>query len=79
MAGGPFPADRPAPRAVTREFFEQVCPMSRRTRISIEETNKDIKDAEVIDVLDKYVGILANSNDSCVELYGEMEHPFDFQ
>lgn len=79
MAGGPFPPDRPAPRAVTKEFFEQVCPKERRTRISIEETNKDVKDVPVIDVLNKYVSILASSNDSCVELYGNMEHPFDFQ
>ena len=78
MAGGPFPSDHPAPRAVTKEFFLQVCPEERRTRISIEDTNKGLENAPVIDVLNKYVSILANNNDTCVELYGDMEHPFDF-
>lgn len=71
------PIDQP-PRAVTKEYFEQVCPEGRRTRISIEETNRDIKDASVDDVLNKYVSMLTSSNDSCVELYGYAEHPFDY-
>ena len=78
MAGGAFPPGDPAPRAVNEAFFKQVCPKERRTNITIEEVNQGLQGKPVIDVVDKYVQILKDLPDGCVELKGGMEHPFDW-
>ena len=78
MAGGPFPPEHPNPRAVTVEFFNQVCPENKRTRVSIKEMNDGLGGRPPIEIVEKYVSMLLAMADGCVELYGEWEHPFDW-
>ena len=78
MAGGAFPPGDNAPRAVSEAFFKQVCPEERRTIISIKEVNEGLGVNPVIGVVDKYVQVLKDLPDGCVELKGGNEHPFDW-
>ncbi|KAH8119774.1 hypothetical protein DFH11DRAFT_1685277 [Phellopilus nigrolimitatus] len=78
IAGGPFPAEHPAPRSVSVEWFRKVCPENKRTRISIKEMNEGLENATVLEVMEKYVQKLASMTEGCLELYGGMEHPFDY-
>ena len=78
IAGGPFPLEHPNPRAVSVEFFNQVCPEDKRTRISIKEMNEGLGGRSPLKILQKYSTKLLGMSDGCVELYGFMEHPFDW-
>ena len=42
MAGGAFPPGDTAPRAVSEEFFNSVCPKERRYYVNISEVNEGI-------------------------------------
>ena len=79
IAGGAFPPDVSSPRAVSAEWFKRICPRHRRTRIGIKDVNKGLENSTPLEVMEKYVRILIESQESCVELYGDMEHPFDFK
>lgn len=78
MAGGSFPPGDSAPRAVSEEFFNHVCPAERRTNISIKAVNEGLEYRPVMEVIEKYVKLLKEMPDGCVELYGGLEHPFDW-
>lgn len=78
LAGGPFPSDQPNPRSVNVEYFEKVCPFDRRTRLSIKELNEGLEGRPVIEVVEKYAAKLLAMTEGCVELYGDLEHPFDW-
>ena len=79
IAGGPFPEDQPNPRFVSVDFFNEVCPASRRKRINIKEWNKGLS-WRPADVLERYSSRLLAMNDSCVELYGgTKDYPFDWK
>lgn len=70
--------EHPNPRAVSVEFFNQVCPEDKRTRISIKEINEGLGGRSPLGILQKYSTKLLGMSDGCVELYGFMEHPFDW-
>ncbi|KAI5118047.1 hypothetical protein M0805_005895 [Coniferiporia weirii] len=79
IAGGNFPPEHPAPRAVSEEWFKKVCPEERRTKVGIKDLNEGLNGATVQAVVEKYVDKLLNMPEGCVELNGGMEHPFDWQ
>ncbi|KAI0354759.1 hypothetical protein OH77DRAFT_1425875 [Trametes cingulata] len=67
-AGGPFPPGDPAPRAVVKEYFDEVCPPSERTVIMSDEvTNAYESDSHAGRVLDAWVEKL-KSLPRCVEI-----------
>ena len=79
MAGGPFPSETPSPRAISAEWFKQICPEERRTRISIREMNEGLRDAGAEEIMQKYVNVLSTRKEGCIEMFGERdEHPFDY-
>lgn len=78
MAGGSFPPGDSAPRAVNEDFFKKVCPKERRYVVSIKTVNEGIEWKPVKDVVETYVGVLKDIPEGCVELAGNMEHPFDW-
>lgn len=79
IAGGPFPPTSPSPRAVSAEWFKEICPEERRTRISIREMNEGLRDATAEEIMNKYVDMLSSRTEGCIELFGEKdEHPFDY-
>ncbi|KAI0830864.1 hypothetical protein BC628DRAFT_1312385 [Trametes gibbosa] len=67
-AGGPFPPGDPAPRAVTKEYFDEVCPPSERHIIMSDEvTNAYEAEPHAGQVLDAWVEKLKNLP-RCVEI-----------
>ncbi|CDO76489.1 hypothetical protein BN946_scf184615.g15 [Trametes cinnabarina] len=55
-AGGPFPPGDSAPRAVVKEYFDQVCPPSERVVMSSDEVTDVVgKEADAGRVLDAWV------------------------
>ena len=79
IVGRHFPSDDSAPRAVTKEYFLKTFPLpEERKRISIKEVNDSIGCPHpVMNTYNRWVEILS-SDDPVVELYGDMEHPFDY-
>ncbi|KAL5519362.1 hypothetical protein ACEPAH_1045 [Sanghuangporus vaninii] len=78
ISGGPFPPEHPNPRAVSVEFFDQVCPENKRSRVSIKEMNEGLEGRPPIEIMEKYASKLLGMAELCVELYGSLEHPFDW-
>lgn len=78
VAGGSFPPDDLSPRAVNKEFYDQVCPDERRVSLSIEQINSGLKGRPVLERVEKYVEALRSVPEGCVVLSGWMEHPFDW-
>ena len=78
IVGGPFPPNKPNPRSVTIDYFDKVCPESRRKKISIREMNQGLEGKPVIEILEKYTKALKALNESCVELFGGNDHVFDW-
>ncbi|KAI0778943.1 hypothetical protein BD413DRAFT_512992 [Trametes elegans] len=67
-AGGPFPPDSPAPRAVVKEYFDQVCPSEERRLINSEEVSDPYdSNLDAGKVLDAWVGRL-HTLPRCVEV-----------
>ncbi|KAJ8472331.1 hypothetical protein ONZ51_g8588 [Trametes cubensis] len=67
-AGGPFPPGDPAPRAVVKEYFDQVCPPSERhVMMSDEVTNAWEENIHAGMVLDAWVEKLKHLP-RCVEI-----------
>ena len=71
-----------APRGVTYEFFDQVCPKSRRVRVSVQDVRKKYDIEEASDrptgkeTLEAFSKTLLAMNDSCVVVGGD--HVFTF-
>ena len=78
IAGGTFPVGHSAPRAVSFEYFQKVCPKKKIKVLYVEEINRGLEGAEVIDIMNKYVEILKNMDEGCVQLEGGLKHPFDY-
>lgn len=66
------------PRAVSIEYFDKICPYERRTFVEIKDVNEGLEGRTVEEVLQKYVHVLSAMNETCVELRGGIEHPFDW-
>ena len=76
IAGGPFPAQSPAPRAISEDWWDVVCPDWKIQRIRVDHDGLD--GAEVSEVMERYVAALSESTESCVELDSD-EPPFDYR
>lgn len=81
IAGGPFPEDlQPAPpRAVSEEWFKTVCPLERTRVIIVKEVNAGLVGADALDVMNKYVEVLTEATEGCIELRGGLDHPFGIE
>ncbi|PCH34414.1 hypothetical protein WOLCODRAFT_135702 [Wolfiporia cocos MD-104 SS10] len=65
--GDPFPPGDHAPRAVIKEYFDQVCPTPRV--ISSDEVSHQLPDdASAQTVLERWVALLTAMPDRCVEI-----------
>ena len=66
-AGGPFPEGDPAPRAVTKEFWDIVCP-NPRVIDSYEVSDHLSQEATALELLEAWVQKLDEIGDRCVEV-----------
>jgi hypothetical protein len=84
-AGGPLPpvlAAAGAPRAVTREFFDKVCPPERRTVIKVEDIHAkygmSVWETDGFPTLENWAKELHDMPEKCVEVDPHGSHVFDF-
>ncbi|KAF8519729.1 hypothetical protein BU17DRAFT_47491 [Hysterangium stoloniferum] len=83
-AGGPLPpvlAAAGVPRAVTRDYFEDVCPANRRTIVKVEDIHAKYgmsHESDGLPTLENWVKELRDMPDLCVEIHPHSPHVFDF-
>lgn len=79
ITGGPFPPGGDAPRAVSKKYFNSVCP--NRTVIDATEVNTEEirynKSIGASAIFDKWVEKLNLIDDPCIEITQNSEHVFD--
>jgi hypothetical protein len=72
LIGGPFEPGDDAPRAVSKNYFNEVCPKSQRTIIDTEEVNDEkIRYSETAGasfMFDRWVEKLNSIDNPCVEI-----------
>ncbi|KAJ7479327.1 hypothetical protein B0H11DRAFT_1725609 [Mycena galericulata] len=75
-AGGPFEEDDQAPRAVSTEWFDVVCPQSERRYINTRDVKPALAHAPGIDVLTHWQTLLRYAPERCIEIVAAEEDPF---
>jgi hypothetical protein len=76
VAGGPFESDDPAPRAISEDWFDIVCPRRERRYINTRDVKPAVAEAPGIDVLTHWQTVLRNVPEHCVEIVGAEEDMF---
>ncbi|KAJ6518257.1 hypothetical protein C8R47DRAFT_960042 [Mycena vitilis] len=76
VAGGPFEADDPAPRAISEDWFDIVCPREERRIINTREVKPFVADAPGIEVLARWQTVLQDAPERCIEIEPAGEDPF---
>jgi hypothetical protein len=69
IIGSSFPPGDPAPRAVSQEYFKEVCP--NRTIIDSMEVNEHLRlnvNVPALEIFEKWVEKLNSIEDPCVEI-----------
>lgn len=70
--GTPWPAGDKAPRAVSLDWWEHVCPEQARLHVNTTEVNEllgvDMQRDEGSEIIRKWVGYLSQLDASCVNL-----------
>lgn len=65
--GGPFGEDDPTPRAVTKEYWDEICP--NKTVIRADEVRKlHGEGATALKITETWLEYLKNIEDPCVEV-----------
>jgi len=83
-AGGPLPpvlAAAGIPRAVARDYFEEMCPASRRTVVKVEDIHAKYgmsHESDGLPTLENWARELRDMPDLCVEIHPHSPHIFDF-
>ncbi|KAJ7461220.1 hypothetical protein FB451DRAFT_490693 [Mycena latifolia] len=68
VAGGPFEPDDPAPRAVSEDWFDVVCPRRERRYINTRDVKPAVATAEGINVLRHWQALLQSAPERCIEI-----------
>ncbi|KAJ7765678.1 hypothetical protein B0H16DRAFT_1661505 [Mycena metata] len=68
IAGGPFESDDPAPRAISEDWFDAVCPLWSRTYINVRDVKPALVDAPGTEVLATWQKLLRDSPARCIEV-----------
>ncbi|KAJ7504088.1 hypothetical protein B0H11DRAFT_2353118 [Mycena galericulata] len=68
VAGGPFEADDPAPRAVSEAWFDVVCPRRERRYINTRDVKPAVNQAPGIEVLNHWQTLLRDAPERCIEI-----------
>ncbi|KAJ7617873.1 hypothetical protein FB45DRAFT_1103153 [Roridomyces roridus] len=76
VAGGSFEHDDPAPRSVSSDYFDLVCPRSERRFLNTREVKPAVSDAEGIDVLSRWQTVLSEAPERCIEIVSAEEDGF---
>ncbi|KAJ7909103.1 hypothetical protein B0H13DRAFT_2192958 [Mycena leptocephala] len=76
VAGGPFEPDNPAPRAISENWFDVVCPPNERRYINTRDVKRPVSEAPGIDVLTHWQKLLRAVPERCVEIVSAEEDPW---
>ncbi|KAJ7085331.1 hypothetical protein C8R43DRAFT_313729 [Mycena crocata] len=68
VAGGPFEPSDPAPRAVSEDWFDTVCPSHSRRRIYTGDVKPAVADAPGTEVLAHWQKLLQDAPERCIEV-----------
>lgn len=81
LIGGPFEPGEDAPRAVSKNWFNQVCPPSERVIIDTEDVNdEEIRYSTTIGasyMFDRWVEKLSSMEERCIEIAQESFQLFE--
>jgi hypothetical protein len=81
LIGGPFEAGDDAPRAVSRKYYEKMCPKEKRVIIDSEAVNDEtIRYSKTIGasyMFDRWVEKLNSIEDQCVEILQDSYQLFE--
>ncbi|KAJ7473630.1 hypothetical protein B0H11DRAFT_1728982 [Mycena galericulata] len=75
VAGGPFEGDDPAPRAISQDWFDVVCPVRERRYINTRTVKPAVEQAPGIEVLTHWQKVLRDAPERCIEIIGAEEDP----
>ncbi|KAG6860179.1 hypothetical protein C0995_014749 [Termitomyces sp. Mi166 len=76
-AGGPWDMGDDAPRSISEEWFDVVCPPEERRIINTREVKPNIGWADGIDIFNHWKKILLDATERCIEVEPE-HHTKDF-
>ncbi|KAJ6550098.1 hypothetical protein B0H19DRAFT_951655 [Mycena capillaripes] len=76
VAGGAFESDDTAPRAVSEDWFDVVCPWHKRRYINTRDIKPAVAQAPGIDVLNHWAAVLRDAPDRCIEIVEAKEDSF---
>ncbi|KAK7053527.1 hypothetical protein R3P38DRAFT_2850795 [Favolaschia claudopus] len=68
VAGGPFEPGDPAPRSISSDWFEVVCPRSERRYINTRDVKPAVDGAPGIEILRHWQQILRDAPEGCIEI-----------
>ena len=68
-----------APRAISSEWWETVCPSDRRLVLDSEKVSYDIGGAEGAMIMQKWVDTLTSVQDKCMEIAHDSHPVFDWE
>ncbi|KAJ7205855.1 hypothetical protein B0H12DRAFT_1034925 [Mycena haematopus] len=68
VAGGPFEPGDPAPRAISKDWFDVVCPRSERRYINTRDVKPAVAQAPGSEVLAHWQAVLRDAPERCVEI-----------
>ncbi|KAJ7798475.1 hypothetical protein B0H14DRAFT_2906708 [Mycena olivaceomarginata] len=68
VAGGPFEPGDPAPRAISSDWFDVVCPRSERRYINTRDVKPAVAHAPGTEVLAHWQQVLRDAPERCVEV-----------
>ncbi|THU98634.1 hypothetical protein K435DRAFT_660580 [Dendrothele bispora CBS 962.96] len=67
-AGGPWESGDEAPRSISSDWFDVVCPPENRRIINTREVKPQVKDAPGSEVFEAWRKVLAEAPEGCVEI-----------
>ncbi|KAF8155253.1 hypothetical protein K438DRAFT_1862851 [Mycena galopus ATCC 62051] len=76
VAGGPFEEGDPAPRSVSKEWFDDVCPKSERRYINTREVKPLVAQSPGTEVLAQWQKVLSEAPERCIEVVPAEEDSF---
>lgn len=70
LTGGPWPTGDSAPRAVSEEWYDTICPTKDRVTLDTETVAGHLKDSDAQTLIDFWSKKLRDMEDRCVEIDG---------
>jgi hypothetical protein len=81
-AGGPFPPSaRSSPRAISKDYWNNICPYERRVLLDVDTINRELNfpnNPDGLVMLQRWAEKLTAMSEPCVEILYTSKHIIDF-